>query len=65
MKGKLRLFTTIAVIAVYLLTLLYSVYYNASNSDETANIVAGVMIWKTGRSGPSCLYKPILICSVL
>ena len=49
MKGKLRLFTTIAVIAVYLLTLLYSVYYNASNNDETANIVAGIVSWKSGR----------------
>ncbi|MBQ9371167.1 MAG: glycosyltransferase family 39 protein [Thermoguttaceae bacterium] len=49
MKGKMRIFAWVAVVVVYLSTLLYSVYYCASNYDETANIVAGIMSWKTGR----------------
>ena len=49
MKRKMRFFAWLVVVVVYLSTLLYSVYYSASNNDETANIVAGIVSWKTGR----------------
>ena len=71
MKRNLRLIATLVVALVYLSTLLYSVFYCASNNDETANIVAGLTIWKQGRFdlyqvNPP-LYKmigsaPLLLC---
>ncbi len=71
MRRNSRFIATLVVALVYLSTLLYSVYYCASNCDETANIVAGLTIWKKGRFdlyqvNPP-LYKmigsaPLLLC---
>ncbi len=49
MKQKSLVLATIFIVFAYLSTLFYSIYYNASNYDETANIVAGLSIWKHGR----------------